>query len=515
MLINILLVPVVYTIILLSIAYMDFNIIVGSNTLSYLISIYYNFTVDYISISCLTMLITCFMIAGLFYWHYFSWHSDYLIINIQLFVLSMVYLILSSSVVNSFIGWELLGISSFFLILYYSIYYSARAASVTVLSSRLGDVGFFIFLSCVINDIFDSISLSCCIFILFLLISKSAVFPLTSWLLEAMRAPTPVSSLVHSSTLVAAGVVLICRYEVFLINGPYSYIFFILCICTTLLSASAAFFYSDTKKVIALSTCNNISWCYIYLYNGMAELCLLQLVCHGIFKCILFCLIGDFLVNSNNSQNKSMHYYFHSFSYNIIITVICLFISGFPFLGVYFSKHLFLSYLSDINNILVLTFILLGLSFSFLYTFRLLNVLNIDLNTNSNGFNNLFYVCIVMLPVLVLINSLLTNSLLEDNLPSHLVSILINVLIVITSLIGYIYYYNSLSRWNSSLYGQDFLIFDTSAIFMFIINIIYNSSIFRWESELIKNILFVRTNYNLGLSFILVLSLMFYLFILI
>uniref|UniRef100_A0AAU7AN48 NADH:ubiquinone reductase (H(+)-translocating) n=1 Tax=Gyrodactylus pseudorasborae TaxID=3032919 RepID=A0AAU7AN48_9PLAT len=510
-----LLVPVISSIILLSLCYLDFSIILGSNTLSYLTSIYYSIAIDYISLSCLTMLVTCFIIAGLFYWHYFSWHSDYLIVNIQLFVLSMVYLILSSSVVNSFIGWELLGISSFFLILYYSIYYSARAASVTVLSSRLGDVGFFIFLSCVINDIFSSISLTCCIFILFLIISKSAVFPLTSWLLEAMRAPTPVSSLVHSSTLVAAGVVLICRYEFYLINGSYSYILLILCIFTTLLSASAAFFYSDTKKIIALSTCNNISWCYIYLYMGMIELCLLQLVCHGIFKCILFCLIGDFLVNSNNSQNKSMHYYFSSVSYSIMVTVTCLFISGSPFLGVYFSKHLFLSYLSEVDNVLILLFILLGLSLSFLYTFRLLNVINSDLNTSSNGFNNLFYSCISILPVIMFINSLLTNSLLEDSLPSYFVSILINFLIIIMSFIGYMFCYNSLSRWNSSLYGQDFFILDSSIVFSFVSNIIYNSSIFRWESEVIKNFLSFRTNYSLGLSFILVLSFMFYLFILI
>nr|YP_001974733.1 NADH dehydrogenase subunit 5 [Gyrodactylus derjavinoides]ABX59346.1 NADH dehydrogenase subunit 5 [Gyrodactylus derjavinoides] len=512
---NISVIPLLSVIILLSIYSIDIDIIFSSSTLSYLTSVYYSVTIDYITISCLSMLLACFSIAGIFYWHYFSWHSDYLIVNIQGFVLSMVYLILSSNVVSSFIGWELLGISSFFLILYYSIYYSSRAASVTVLSSRLGDVGFFLFIFCVIEDCFTSINVTCCLFISLLLISKSAVFPLTSWLLEAMRAPTPVSSLVHSSTLVAAGIVLICRYEVYLVNGSYSYIFLILCLCTVSLSAAAAFFYSDTKKIIALSTCNNISWCYIYLYNGMVELCLVQLFCHGVFKCMLFCLIGDFLVNSNNSQNKSMHYYCSSSSYSILINLICLFISGAPFLGVYFSKHLFISYSSELESISILILVLVALSMSFLYTFRLLNVINIELNSSSNGFNNLFYTGVNLLPVLLLINSVISNNLLEDYLPSTIVTVLVNTLIILMSGLGYSLCYSNTSRWSSSLYGQDFFIYDLTYITSIINDVGYTSWIFRWEASLVTILGEARSERTSGLSVLLIISLMFYLFIIV
>nr|YP_009305444.1 NADH dehydrogenase subunit 5 [Gyrodactylus brachymystacis]AMO02269.1 NADH dehydrogenase subunit 5 [Gyrodactylus brachymystacis] len=512
---NVSLIPAVSIAILLSLSNLDLDIITSSNTLGYLTSVCYCITVDYISLMCLSMLCFCFITAGVFYWHYFAWHSDYLIVNIQGFVLSMVYLILSSSVVSSFIGWELLGISSFFLILYYSVYYSSRAASVTVLSSRLGDVGFFLFISCVLNDCFSSISVACCIFICFLLISKSAVFPLTSWLLEAMRAPTPVSSLVHSSTLVAAGVVLICRYEHLLINGVYSYVFLIACLCTIIMSATAAFFYCDSKKVIALSTCNNISWCYVYLYNGMMELCLVQLVCHGVFKCVLFCLIGDLLVNSNNSQNKSMHFFFNSPSYSIVINMVCLFISGAPFLGVYFSKHLFIGYMSELESLGLLSLTLVSLSLSFLYTFRLLNVINTELNSSSSGFNNIFYMCINIAPVLLLTNSLVSNSLLEDNLPSLSVSILVNLFIIVMSGIGYAICYSNTSRWNSGLYGQDFLVFDAIIIHSVIENIGYVTSIFRWEASIASYLSGQRSSYKLGLNFLLVVSFLFYLFILV
>nr|AKP19677.1 NADH dehydrogenase subunit 5 [Gyrodactylus sp. FY-2015] len=500
-----------FSLIFLSIWSQDFSIMHSMSILDYLISVNSKFTVDFLSVSCMGMLITCFIIAGVFYWHYFSWHSDYLIINIQGFVSSMVFLILSSSVLISFIGWELLGISSFFLILYYSTYYSSRAAIITVVSSRLGDVGFFLFIALVINDNLLYLNSLGSIFIAFLIISKSAVFPLTSWLLEAMRAPTPVSSLVHSSTLVAAGVVLISRYESMLANNSYSYFFFLLCIVTVILSASSAFFYSDTKKIIALSTCNNISWCYIYLYSGMMELCILQLVCHGIFKCMLFCLIGDFLVNSHNSQNKSMHFYISSYSYSIILNVICLFISGAPFIGVYFSKHLFISYLSDAGSLPLLILSIMGMSLSFLYTFRLLNIVNSNANSSTNGFNNIFYLCILLVPYSLLLNSSLSNCLLEDNLPTLLICLLVNSLIAVSSILGYILCFNSVSKWNNSLYGQDFFVIDSSYILGSISSIIYSFSIFRWEAFIINVLLSYRSVVSLG--FMLLLTFMFYLLI--
>nr|ABO86175.1 NADH dehydrogenase subunit 5 [Gyrodactylus salaris] len=512
---NVSLIPAVGTAVLLSSLSLDLDVVTSSNTLGYLTSVSHSITIDYITVSCLSMLCSCFLIAGLFYWHYFSWHSDYLIINIQGFVLSMVYLILSSNVVSSFIAWEILGMSSFFLILYYSVYYSSRAATVTVVSSRLGDVGFFLFICCVVNDSFSSVSIACCVFICLLIISKSAVFPLTSWLLEAMRAPTPVSSLVHSSTLVAAGVVLVCRYEVYLLNGPYSYALLVLCLVTISMSATAAFFYSDTKKVIALSTCNNISWCYVYLYNGMIELCLIQLVCHGVFKCVLFCLIGDLLINSSNSQNKSMHFYFSSAGYSIITNMVCLLISGAPFMGVYFSKHLFISYMSELESLSILVLTMVGLSLSFLYTFRLLNIINMELNSSSSGFNNIFYSCVNIAPVLLLINGVISNSLLEDNLPSLVTNALVNTLIVLMSGVGYTLCYSNINKWHSGLYGQDFFVFDSMAIYGTIESIGYTSSIFRWESSLATRLAHQRSTYSLGVSFLLVISLMFYLLILV
>nr|YP_009572236.1 NADH dehydrogenase subunit 5 [Gyrodactylus gurleyi]AMZ79749.1 NADH dehydrogenase subunit 5 [Gyrodactylus gurleyi] len=501
-------------ILFISVCSLDISVSWVISSLDYLSSITSIFALDLLSVSCLSMLLICFIIAGVFYWHYFSWHSDYLIINIQVFVFSMVFLILTGSSINSFVGWEILGISSFFLILYYGIYCSSRAAMVTLISSRLGDVGFFIFIACCLSGCFINLSVLCSLFIMFLLISKSAVFPLTSWLLEAMRAPTPVSSLVHSSTLVAAGVVLICRYEELLINGPYSYIFYVLCVLTTLLSATCAFFYSDTKKIIALSTCNNISWCYIYLYSSMWELCIIQLVCHGVFKCILFCLIGDFLVNSNNSQNKSMHYYFGSNAYSFIVTVVCLFISGAPFLGVYFSKHLFVSYLSNSNSLFGCLVVMLALSLSFLYTLRLLNILNLELNSSTNGFNNVFLLSVIILPYYIFLNSLISNSILEDNLPSMFTNIVINSLIILMSGVGYFWCFSIKDSWMSGLYGQDYLILDSIYILGLTTSLSYNLSIFRWENYIISYLSACRLSSNVSISFLLIISLMFYMLIL-
>lgn len=89
--------------------------------------------------------------------------------------------------------------------------------------------------------------------------SKSAGYPFIRWLLEAMRAPTPVSSLVHSSTLVAAGVWFVMRYDYLLHFGRSVVIFSIMLLLTVFITGVRRFFFFDLKKIVALSTCNNIS----------------------------------------------------------------------------------------------------------------------------------------------------------------------------------------------------------------------------------------------------------------
>jgi len=460
------------------------------------------------------MLLVCFGIATLFYWHYFKWHSDYLIINIQIFVGSMLFLILTQRRVNRFIGWEYLRVRSFFLILYYSIYCSTRSALITLIRSRLGDIGFLILILCRRADFEINFAYGI-IFICFLLIRKTAVYPMSRWLLEAMRAPTPVRSLVHSSTLVASGVWLLSRYEGMLLSGFHSNLLLILRILRVIIRARCAFFYSDTKKIIALSTCKKIRWCYIYIYMGLLEIGILQLVRHGIFKCIMFCLIGDLLIKSSRRQRKRMHFIKRSVGFNFAIVLTSLFIRGSPFLGVYFSKHLFISYIRNRINLLITTCIIIGIRLSFLYTFRLIKVILKLTSSSREGFKKRFYFSIMLLPRTIILNLILTKTFIEERLPGYKESILIKSAILVMRVLGYNLVFKRERSWLSRLSGQDALISISSRIEGSIEKICYSIRVWRWEYFTINYIKNLRkTKKTPGLNYIFICSLMFYLILL-
>ena len=152
------------------------------------------------------MLSICFLYALSYTTHYFE--GSRLSIDLKsiicLFVLVMARLVCTGDFLLTLIFWEYLGVVSFFLILFYDRYLSLRSSIVTLVSSRFGDVRLFI-LICLCGYTLEGGNAVLIVFLLVVL-TKRAGFPFISWLLEAMRAPTPVSSLVHSSTLVAAGV---------------------------------------------------------------------------------------------------------------------------------------------------------------------------------------------------------------------------------------------------------------------------------------------------------------------
>lgn len=164
------------------------------------------FDFDFVTFSVVLMLVICFSYVYFYTHHYFMGDLAGFELNkiIILFVVVMGILVSTGDFLTTLVFWEYLGVVRFFLILFYDKFLRLRSSVVTLVSSRFGDVCLFLLigLSCFINSKYVF-----CMIIFFLIIfTKSARFPFISWLLEAMRAPTPVSSLVHSSTLVAAGI---------------------------------------------------------------------------------------------------------------------------------------------------------------------------------------------------------------------------------------------------------------------------------------------------------------------
>nr|YP_009250781.1 NADH dehydrogenase subunit 5 [Phyllidia ocellata]AMY15499.1 NADH dehydrogenase subunit 5 [Phyllidia ocellata] len=284
------------------------------------------------------------------------------------FVISMNLLIFSGSIFFLLLGWDGLGITSFALIIYYESKESQLAGFQTLLVNRIGDViivlSVFLFLSegqltliSMSNSMFYSSGLILMLCIAAL--TKSAQFPFSSWLPAAMAAPTPVSALVHSSTLVTAGIFIIIRLSMNLDLDEM--ICGILMMCgsiTCLLGGWAATYENDVKKIIALSTLSQLGVMVFSLGLNLPALALFHLYTHALFKALLFLAAGHILMVTFGSQDirmiggVGMLMPFTCVMFNI--SSLCL--VGAPFMSAFYSKHMILEkmLMSPINFISVL-----------------------------------------------------------------------------------------------------------------------------------------------------------------
>nr|YP_009262616.1 NADH dehydrogenase subunit 5 [Elysia ornata]ANI87282.1 NADH dehydrogenase subunit 5 [Elysia ornata] len=269
------------------------------------------------------------------------------------FVGSMNLLIFSGSVFFLFIGWDGLGITSFALIIYYQSSESLSAGFQTLMINRIGDalivLATFMF---VILGQFSFISLPfnfwivpLVIILMFAGLTKSAQYPFSSWLPAAMAAPTPVSALVHSSTLVTAGIFLIIRLSYWIPLPPQGSSTLLFCgAVTCLLGGWSATYENDLKKIIALSTLSQLGVMVFCLGLGLPSLALFHLYTHALFKALLFIAAGHVLMTAFGAQDirllggVGMLMPFTS----VIFGVSSFCLVGAPFLSAFYSKHMIL-----------------------------------------------------------------------------------------------------------------------------------------------------------------------------
>ncbi|YP_003689.1 NADH dehydrogenase subunit 5 (mitochondrion) [Aplysia californica] len=281
-------------------------------------------------------------------------NSDRFLWILMAFVISMNLLTFSGSIFFLLLGWDGLGITSFALIIYYQSFESLSAGFQTLMVNRLGDaliscvysssfvlVGQFSFIS--LSDNFISVGLVLMLSVAAL--TKSAQYPFSSWLPAAMAAPTPVSALVHSSTLVTAGIYLIIRlsYNVPLSEEVKSMLLFTGAI-TCLLGGWAATYENDIKKIIALSTLSQLGVMVFSLGLGFPGLALFHLYTHALFKALLFLAAGNMLMATYGSQDiRLMGGIGMAMPFTIIMfNVSSLCLVGAPFLSAFYSKHVIL-----------------------------------------------------------------------------------------------------------------------------------------------------------------------------
>nr|QTH79115.1 NADH dehydrogenase subunit 5 [Empria sp.] len=306
---------------------------------------------------------------------------------VLMFVFSMMLLIISPNLISILLGWDGLGLVSYCLVIYYQNIKSFNAGMLTVLSNRIGDIFLLLSIAWMLNFgswnyIFymefmknNSEMYLIMIFILLASFTKSAQIPFSSWLPAAMAAPTPVSSLVHSSTLVTAGVYLLIRFEKVFINTNFIKWFMLISVLTMFMSGLNANFEYDLKKIIALSTLSQLGLMMSILFMGFSKLAFFHLLTHALFKALLFMCAGSLIHNLVNFQDIR---FMGSISFQMPLVSICfnfsnLALCGFPFLAGFYSKDLILEQVLLMNyNIFIMVMFMISTIFTVMYTFRLI-----------------------------------------------------------------------------------------------------------------------------------------------
>lgn len=234
--------------------------------------------------------------------------------------------------------------------------------------------------------------------------TKRAQFPFSSWLPVAIAAPTPVSSLVHSSTLVTAGIYLLILFNS-LINNNLIIIILIIRLITIIISRISAIFEFDFKKIIAYSTLRQLGLIIIILSIIKIDLRFFHLIIHAIFKSIIFICSGVFIHNLLNYQDIL---YYGSIKLYFPLTCLIFLISnlslrGIPFLSGFFSKDKILESIILINlNLFIYLLLIFRISITLIYRFLLVYYL-INNNFNFVNYNLIIDSLLINISIIILI----------------------------------------------------------------------------------------------------------------
>nr|YP_011032073.1 NADH dehydrogenase subunit 5 [Carinata recurvata]WRH31303.1 NADH dehydrogenase subunit 5 [Carinata recurvata] len=345
------------------------------------VNVTYVLLFDYISLIFMSVVLFISSMVILYSYNYMgglSYSSIRFLFLVILFIVSMILMILSPNLISIMLGWDGLGLVSYCLVIYYMSNNSYIAGMITCLTNRLGDVSLLICISWMMSygswhfifykNYFDNYI---CMMMILSCFTKSAQIPFSSWLPAAMAAPTPVSSLVHSSTLVTAGVYLLIRFHNYIY---YNKILLFLSMMTLIFSSVCANYEFDLKKIIALSTLSQLGLMMISLLLNMIDLSFFHLLTHAMFKSLLFLCSGIFIYYMNDNQDIRMmssvcnSMPFTTSCFNISSMALC----GIPFLSGFYSKDQIIeSYLLEDMNSYMFYIMYLSLGLTSSYSIRL------------------------------------------------------------------------------------------------------------------------------------------------
>ncbi len=314
----------------------------------------------------------------------------------SLFAWAMMSLTLSPTMLQLYVFWELVGLSSYLLIgFWYEKFSATEAGKKAFVMTRLGDVAFFLGLLMVFVNLgnlnilelngqnvlarMSSTQITVSALLIFGgIVGKSAQFPLLTWLPDAMEGPTPVSALLHSATMVAAGVYLFARLFPFFSFSPTAMtIFLLIGTVSMLLSSTMAMVSRDIKQVWAYSTISQLGFMIMGLAAGSFFAGVFHLTTHAGFKALLFLCSGVFI---HHADSNDMYDIGRKGGRHLKIPMLCIVVAaaalaGLPPLSGFFSKEAILGALADLDNPLWVIAGLLGAFLTAYYAFRLIFIL--------------------------------------------------------------------------------------------------------------------------------------------
>lgn len=378
--------------------------------------------IDSVSYSFMFLTLTIAVFVYIYAFSYFRYEPNVerLILLINCFVISMICLVTSGNFFVLFLGWELIGLTSFFLINFWSTRISTlKAAFKAFVFNKFSDVSLLIAIFLVffcINDI-NIISFNAQIanynnfylnildveiplieIISFFFIAcsfvKSAQFGFHVWLPDSMEAPVPASALIHSATLVSAGVYVLLRLSSLFEYSIYSYY------VVPLIGSFTAFFgglcsvyQSDIKKILAYSTISHCGFLMVCYSTYIPEYTVLYLYIHGFFKAAVFLCVGNIIRFSRNYQDfRKMGGFWKYLPFECFASFVCLInLCGLPFSIGYYIKHLLLIgvYMDNYYLYFIFTNILGGAVFGLIYSYRLFYYVFFDFKKAKKSIYNL------------------------------------------------------------------------------------------------------------------------------
>jgi NADH-quinone oxidoreductase subunit L len=310
---------------------------------------------------------------------------------LNLFIFSMLLLVLGDNYVIMFIGWEGVGLCSYLLIGYWftNTTYN-NAAKKAFIMNRIGDLGFLLAIFWLIVKLgtvsygevltaeslakLSSADITAITLLLFVgAMGKSAQIPLYTWLPDAMAGPTPVSALIHAATMVTAGIYMITRTNIFYTHSEIAQtVVAIIGISTALLAATIAIKQNDIKKVLAYSTVSQLGYMFLGLGVGAYSGAVFHVITHAFFKALLFLAAGSVIHAMHHEQDirkmgglKSKLPITH-----ITFLIGCIAIAGVPPFSGFFSKDEILA-AAYAKNPIYWFLGLIGAAMTAFYMFRL------------------------------------------------------------------------------------------------------------------------------------------------